>query len=231
METSHMSAIDQLTKSLNKEIGSTTIKAISKSLMSLLPFFGELINSTVPNIYKACKERQFNDFLQGIGKYIEQEQFSKEQCKAFEVKLATLETYKYLSTIIDSVFFSKSSRARIVLGIVMANYIHSDNIPYEDLIITNVLKELIDDEMDAFNKIFEVAIGGGKEDANGVGAFFINYYPESVLINTTFCKLKNLNIVGDKAMDLTSRSPASWHGDVTSITKKLKYYIDLADKE
>jgi len=215
---------------IKKEVSETLVEGVSKAIISLVPFIGELINSTLPNIYIACKKAQFNDFIQGLNISLQQQKFTEEENAELIRKLANIETYKYMSTIIDSVFFSKSCRSRAILGVIMANYTCSDTIPYEDLIIINALKELIDDELDVFKDIYKVAIGGGKETTNGEGAFYISYYPQNVLINTTFSKLKNLNIIGNKAQALTSKSPASWHGNITSITEKLIYFIDLTEQ-
>lgn len=221
---------EQQKDAVRKEVSETVAEGVSKAIISLVPFIGELINSTLPNIYSASKKTQFNDFIHGLSIRLQQQRFTEAENEELVRKLANFETYKYMSTIIDSVFFSKSSRARVILGIITAIYLSSDSIPYEDLVIISALKDLLDDEISIFKDIYKVAIGGGKEETNGEGAFYISYFPNNVLVNTTFSKIMSLNIIGSKADWLTSKSPASWHGNVTSITRKLIYYINMADK-
>lgn len=222
-------------KSIAEDNELNSIKAIDKGLvvstgkavLQVIPFFGELIASSGPDIYKYFKNKAFLEFLQGLEIGINSEKFSEEDGKTFAEKLENAENYLYLSTIFDSVFFSKSKKARLILGIIAAKYINSESIPYEDLLIVTSLKDLLDVEIDCFLEIYDVAKHGGKEDGNGPGAFFISFYPDQTTMNTTFCKLQSLHIIGSKAESLTSKSPGSWHGNVTSITERFKYYIDL----
>lgn len=207
-----------------KELNKSLAVKFTSAAVSLIPVVGGFI-SAMPDIYRDYKNRQFNEFLEGINKNIH-DNFTEDECENFIKKLDNLDNYKYLSSVIDCVLFSKSSKARLILGIITANYINNDTIVYEDIIIIHALKDLLDEELDTFNKIYDAAIGGGKEENNGEGAFFINYFPNNTLINTTFSKLISLNIIGNKAQSLTSRSPASWHGNITSITDKFKYYVD-----
>lgn len=216
-----------------ESIGDEALKeaksGVGKALVSLIPFSGELFNSTAPNMYALFKRRAFNEFLSGINIALQQEQFYDKERHQLEDKLQNAENYTYLSSIVDSVFFSKSSRARIILGVITARYISETTIPYEDLILINALKELLDEDIEWFLKIYDVAIGGGREETNGEGAFFFNYLPEQVELNTAFSKMKHLNIFGDKASWLTSKSPNSWHGNVTPITERFKHYIEMVE--
>ena len=219
-------------KEADKKLNSTVITGVLNAAASLLPVVGELVSSTIPDIYKSFKSKAFNEYLYGINKSLQSGEFGEEQVKDLAEKLENADNYVHLSSIIDSVFFSKSKRARIILGLITARYFKDSSIPYEDLIIITALKELLDEDIDSFLTIYEVAKNGGREDSNGVGAFYFAYYPNQIQINTAFSKLQQLNVIGSKADWLTSKSPASWHGNVTSITEKLKYYIDLsASKE
>lgn len=214
-----------------KDFAEEEIKTAGEALIELIPFVGGIISASIPNIYSFKKKRAFTEYLYGINKVLMSTGLTDEECSTFSDKIDDDENYAHLSTIIDSVFFSKSRRARVILGVITANYICSETLPYEELIIVAALKELLDEDIDSFLTIYDVAKNGGREDSNGEGAFFLSYYPEKIQINTAFSKLKQLNIFGSKAESLTSKSPASWHGNVTSITEKLKYYVDLCEQQ
>ena len=226
MDDTNNSIGQKQTESINSSIERSVLTNSAKAAIDTIPFIGELITSTLPDVYRLMKQSSFIDFLNGINFQSEQSGFTSDMLNKIADKLEVPENYTYLSSIIDSVFFSKSRKARILLGIITANYINFDTISYEDLILITALKDLLDEELDAFLVIYDGATGQGKEDSNGNGAFFFPYYPEKTLINTTFSKLKSMNVLGDKAMALTSKSPGSLHANITTITEKLKYYLD-----
>ena len=127
MRSEKGSICEQHKTAIKNEVVETAIEGVSQAIISLVPFVGELINSTLPNIYSASKKSQFNDFIQSLNKSLKDQQFSEDKFTELTRKLDDPETYKYLSTIIDSVFFSKSNRARAILGIITANYFSSES--------------------------------------------------------------------------------------------------------
>ena len=221
--------IEQLEEDIDKNTCKNIGKGLAKGLLSCIPFVGAFCEATLPSLYQEAKKSGFNDYLLGINKRLKDKKFNEKDCRKFEAKLNNPNNFKYLTAIVDSVFFSKSSKARIILGLITADYIDNETIPYKEVIIINALKEMLDDDLDVFVKIMEIYDNGNGSNCEGrEGDFYISYYPDQTIINTAFEKLQNLQVFGRWARStLTSKSPASWHGTVTPITKRLLEYINL----
>ena len=119
---------------INDNIDKQGSEGVVKSLISLIPFAGELVNSIVPDLYALFKHQAFNEYLNGINLAINNSGFSEDDRSDFKEKIQDADNYSHLTSIVDGVFFSKSKRARMILGVITANYIRSSSIPYEDLL-------------------------------------------------------------------------------------------------
>lgn len=220
------SIYDQIEKDIKKSTLEAFAVAGAKGVSSLVPFMGEFFNDLVPEIYRSSKQKSMIDFLNGICSQFEKDNLKSEDFANMKKELSDPGNYEYMSTILDSVFFSKSARCRVILGIICSKYMSKKDIPYEDLIIIEALKDLLDIELDIIPQIYSVATTKAK-DINGEGAFYIYYDPQNVVVNTTFSKIKKLNLIGSHAEAITSKSPNGWHGNITSVTEKLVDYIEI----
>lgn len=198
----------------------------------MIPFVGNLANECFPVIYRNLKNSFFLDFLNGLNQKIRNEKIEKKDINKLKKKLNNIDNFQYMSTILDGVFFSKSSKSRMILGIICATYILNSTISYEDIIIVNALKDTLDCELESFVKIYENAKNNDASTNGGKGAFYFEYNPTDTLLNTSFFKFKNNNLIGtfENPSMLVGKLPEKIPGVITSISDKLYHYIKILQK-
>lgn len=232
MGKKEVSLYEKEQKALDSALKRELSAGVVKETASLIPFFGGLMVEWMPSAYRYFKSSSFLDFISGFGLKIDGEKIKKRDIEKLSKKLEKFGNYKYMSAVLDGVFFSKSALSRIILGIICATYIEEPTIPYEDMIIITALKDTLDEELIKFVSIYENAKKHDASHNGGKGAFYFEYNPEDTLTNTTFFKFKSNNLIGtfeDPSM-IVGNLPVKIPGVITSISEKLYYYIMKARK-
>lgn len=223
---------DKEQNSLESALKNGTSRSLLKATISLIPLVGDFVNELFPVIYRDLKNSFFLDFLNGFGQKINDENIKDNDINKLKKKIRNAESFQYLSTILDGVFFSKSSKSRMILGIICATYMLDSTLPYEDLIIVNALKDTLDCELESFVKIYENAKNNDASKNGGKGAFYFEYNPTDTSLNTSFFKFKNNNLIGtfENPSMLVGKLPEKIPGVITSISDKLYHYIKILQK-
>lgn len=165
-----------------------TIDALGASIFGPLwfgcDFFGK--------IYSSAKETYYDDFMFGMWSEIAKHGKDKE-LESLSVKVQREDFAAYLANILDAVFFSKSNKARMILGQIAAKYLYSDMLDYEDLLLVIALKETYDVEL---NKFIEFANKEEDGHSHNLQAGFVCVYDYDLHSRIFIDKMINLNIFG-----------------------------------
>ncbi|NLZ94448.1 MAG: hypothetical protein GX921_01320 [Bacteroidales bacterium] len=133
------------------------LEIVDKSL-EFLPGYSQ-VRDVLSTIYRNAKTKDFDEFILSIDKNLKGSEKDKERIlKRFEKQ----ESDSILAGIIESAIFSKSSKSRLVLGIIAAKHLRGELIDYEDMVIISALRILLDEELAL---LFKILANKGKDDA------------------------------------------------------------------
>lgn len=140
-------------------------------------------------IYYHFKERNFCKFLEQLYKDLElNKKLSREEVDQLIEEVSKSETKQYMATILDTLCFSKGLYASQILALITSKYMSEDDLDYCDLILISALKDLYDDDLNAFVHVFM----HNQQTADSV-SILDNYGDNERII---LDKLQNLNILG-----------------------------------
>lgn len=200
----------------NKLLNSAITK-FSKAVISEIPILS-LFKESLAFVYSTSKQLFFEDFIFGIGIELGQENTDTAITKLTK-KINDKTFSEIISNILDTLVFSKSYKSRVILGIIAAKYISSDEIDYEDMILISALKDIYDLELKAFIEF--TCISDFSENDNT--KFLYDFTNTQRIIME---KLKNLSVVGnDLAHSRFGGEKDYLSFQLTTVSNRLSEYL------
>lgn len=200
---------------------------------STKPWGGLLLNTFLPGAsdfieacsgsYKAQKNTNFIDFLEGIAIDLYSNNLDEIDIKKLQRKIQNHENNQIIGSILDSVFFSKNRKCRLILGIIAGVCLRIDSLDYEDMTLAIALKDLLDDDLQAFKIMYDMQPAASNREQEET--CLLSSY--STLQRLIVEKLQNLNIVGK---DLAwMRFGEGLRFQKTSVSDRLMEYLKMIE--
>lgn len=182
------------------------------------------VTEVFSTIYSSMKNIAFEDFLEGIGFEFENLKLEENDIDKLTKSLSNETNNQHIASILDSVFFSKNALCRNILGIIACKCLYKNELDYEDLIIINALKDLLDYDLDEFMDLYKI-----QPVKNNVGysiTFLAKYSDRQRIVVEKF---QNLNVFGrDLALNRLggSENPPLRYS-ITPVSERLNQYLEI----
>ena len=178
---------------------------------------------TIIELHKKQKVADFRDFLCGMTYNVDSGHFQQENIERLQAELIDKDNDQAVSCILDAVFFSKNLACRVILGIIARKYLNTDNIDYEDMTLVIALKDLLDDDLMLFTKLYDV-VPHSYSTVHDTCQYDVYSPKERVMLE----KLQNLNIFGKDLVPsrVVGRNIPLYY-ETTSISQRLMDYLNV----
>ena len=203
--------MNKLKKHVAKEISkSLIVEPIEKAIDSYIPF---------SNIYHSIKKNNLCKFLETLYDTLKRDKnLSREEVDHLIEEVGNNESKQYMSTILDTLCFSKGLYAVQILAFITCKYSGEEDLDYCDLYLISALNDLYNTDLNTFFHVF--MYNSKKVDDVAV----LGEYSEHDRI--VLDKLQNLNIFGrDRTPGrLTNGKDKPLYYEITEVSKRLYSY-------
>lgn len=191
---------------------------MTNTIINAVPILS-LFRDSAAVLYSTTKQLYCDDFLVGIGKQLEESKNVDKAIRKLSKKINDKTFSETITTILDSLLFSKSYKSRVILGIIAAKYLSSDKVDYEDMILISALKDLYDIELHEFVEFTHIN-DYSVEDKTKFLYDFTN--TQRIVME----KLKNLSVLGnDLALNRYGGEKDSLSFQMTTVSDRLLEYL------
>lgn len=214
-----MNVRNEMDKEINSEIRNSAIDAF---IESFLPPYVLATKDFFQTVYYAQKKSNFYTFLEAFAWSLSNNNLHEDDIEKLLNKISDLQNLEAMATVLDSVYFSKSKKSRIVLGMITGKLLKNNVLDYEDLILIGALKDLLDEELEQFLCFCGIQPG----DKTNAVSFLSDYDIKERLIME---KLQNMGILGRDLVGNRLDIQNTLRFSMTTISIRLQKYLQLID--